>query len=155
MKKNIRSFVLPLLIVALISSIVAFASNEIKVAIDGEYVKFDVPPQSINNRTMVPLRAIFEALGAEVEWNNNTQTVTAMKDDVIVKATIGSTKMYIDDVEKTMDVAPIAIGGRTLVPARFVAEAFDCDVFWSDEDYTVYIKTEDAIEDNNENVGQE
>lgn len=155
MKKCIKILGLCLVMMSIMMSTVVFASNDIKVAIDGEYVEFDVQPQLINNRTMVPLRAIFEALGAEVDWDESTQTVIAMKDDITVTATIGSTKMYIDDEERTMDVAPMLLNGRTLVPVRFVAEAFECEVFWSDEDYSVYIRTESAIEDENDNVGQE
>lgn len=139
MKKIMKVLMLCMLMISVIISTVAFANSEIKVAIDGEYVEFDVQPQLINDRTMVPLRAIFEALGAEVDWDNDTQTVIAMKDDVTVTATIGSTKMYIDDEEKTMDVAPMLIGGRTLVPVRFVAEAFDCDVDWDGDNSIVYI----------------
>ena len=156
MKKGIKVLGLCLLMMSIMISTIAFASNDdIKVAIDGEYVEFDVKPQLINDRTMVPLRAIFEALGADVDWINETQTVIATKDGVTVKASIGSTEMYIDDDVRTMDVAPMLIGRRTLVPVRFVAEAFACEVFWSNEDYSVYIKTENAIEDNNDDVGQE
>lgn len=127
------------LIVTLIFLSTVFANEEIKVSIDGEYLEFDVAPQIINDRTMVPLRAIFEALRAEVDWDSNTQTVTAMKNDVCVTATIGNKKMYIDDEEKIMDVAPVLTDGRTLVPVRFVAEAFDCEVEWDSKRRTVYI----------------
>lgn len=144
MKKIIKVLGVCLLIMLIMSSTVAFSSNEIKVSIDGEYVEFDVKPKLINDRTMVPLRAIFEALGAEVDWDNDTQTVTAMKDDITVTATIGSTKMYIDDEQKTMDVAPMLLGGRTLVPVRFVAEAFKCYVGWDEENSIVYITSSEA-----------
>lgn len=145
MKKIMKVLMLCMLMISVIISTAAFANSEIKVAIDGEYVEFDVQPQLINDRTMVPLRAIFEALGAEVDWDNDTQTVIAMKDDVTVTATIGSTKMYIDDAEKTMDVAPMLLNGRTLVPVRFVAEAFDCDVDWDGDGNTVYIESHDEV----------
>lgn len=145
MKKCINVLGLCLLMMSIMMSTVAFASNEIKVAIDGEYVEFDVKPQLINDRTMVPLRAIFEALGAEVDWDNDTQTVIAIKDDVVVTATIGSTKMYINDEERTMDVAPMIIGDRTLVPVRFVAEAFECDVDWDGDNNIVYIENHNEI----------
>jgi energy-coupling factor transport system ATP-binding protein len=69
--------------------------------VDGKYIDFDVPPQVINSRTMVPVRAIFEELGADVEWDNATRTVIAMKDGVIITATIGSKKIYIDGKEIT------------------------------------------------------
>jgi hypothetical protein len=76
----------------------------------------------INDRTMVPMRVIFEALGADVQWDDKSKTVTAIKDDVIVKTTIGQKKIYINGVAKEMDVAPVIIDGRTLVPIRGVFE---------------------------------
>lgn len=145
MKKCIKILGLCLVMMSIMMSTVVFASNDIKVAIDGEYVEFDVQPQLINNRTMVPLRAIFEALGAEVDWDESTQTVIAMKDDITVTATIGNTKMYIDDEERIMDVAPMLLNGRTLVPVRFVAEAFECDVDWDGEYSIVYIENHDEV----------
>lgn len=117
------------------------SSNAIKVYIDNKIVSFDVQPQLIGGRTMVPLRAIFEGLGATVEWDNNTQTVTAYNEVKIVKATIGSNTMTVNGANKTMDVAPMIVDGRTLVPARFVAEAFDCDVEWDGNTKTVSITT--------------
>ncbi len=132
-----------------------FANYEIKVSIDGKYIDFDVPPQMINDRTMVPLRAIFEALDAEVSWDDPTQTVTATKDDIVVIATIGSYTMKINNTKKEMDIAPMLVDERTLVPARFVAEAFDCDVLWSEEENTVYIRTSNPVMDQNDDVGQE
>ncbi len=119
----------------------AISSNTIKVYIDNKIVSFDVQPQLIGGRTMVPLRAIFEGLGATVEWDNNTQTVTAYNEVKIVKATIGSNTMTVNGANRTMDVAPMLVGGRTLVPVRFVAEAFDCDVEWDGNTKTVSITT--------------
>ncbi len=139
MKKVVAILSLCLAIMSTFMSTVTFASSEIKVEIDSERIEFDVQPQLINNRTMVPLRAIFEALGAEVEWDADTKTITAMKDDMVVFATIGSTKMYVDGDTKIMDVAPMIINNRTLVPARFVAEAFGCEVDWDGENNIVRI----------------
>ncbi len=139
MRKNKKILSLCLFVLMIITSITVFANRDIRVMLNGEYLEFDVQPQLINNRTMVPLRAIFEALGAEVEWNGDTQTVTGFKDDIEVVATIGSRIMYVDDEAKTMDVAPIIVDGRTLIPARFVAEAFACVVDWNGDNSTVLI----------------
>ncbi len=119
------------------------AAEGIKVFINENPVEFDVPPQIINDRTMVPLRAIFEAMGAEVEWNEEIQTVSAVKDDIIVAAAIGNNIMYVNDEEKIMDVTPVIIDDRTLVPARFVAEAFGCDVEWDGNNNVVEIFSDD------------
>lgn len=142
MKKCIRNLGLIMLAMLLVLSttvFATFAADGIKVKINGEPVEFDVPPQLINDRTMVPLRAIFEALGAKVEWNGDTQTVTATRGDIVVVSTIGNKIMYVSGEAKTMDVAPVIISDRTLVPARFVAEAFGCFVEWESSTRTVYI----------------
>ena len=141
MKKSVKGLVLVLFVLSVMFSSVAFASGEIKVSIDGEYVDFDVNPQIVNERTMVPFHAIFEALGAEVDWENDTRTAIGIKNDKVVKAQINNKTMYVDDVTKAMDIAPMIVGGRTLVPARFIAEAFGCKVDWDGYSRTVYITT--------------
>lgn len=139
MKKFIKVIVGILVLLSFVMSLCSLASDEIQVSIDGEYVEFDVAPKILNDRTMVPFRAIFEALGAEVDWDSATKTVIATKDSVVVTATIGNREMYINGEEKMMDVAPVIIDNRTLVPVRFVAEAFDCDVDWDGDNNAVYI----------------
>lgn len=139
MKKILKNLGLVLIAASLMLSITAFAANDISVRINGEPLSFDVPPQLINDRTMVPLRTIFEALGAQVDWNSTTRTVTATRGDTVVVSTIGSKTMYINGSARTMDVAPVIVNDRTLVPARFVAEAFDCYVEWEGSTRTVYI----------------
>lgn len=116
-----------------------FGEQPVSVKLDGTVLEFDVQPQIINGRTMVPLRTIFEALGAEVGWNEITSTVTATKPGYTVVLTINSPVMKVNDQKKTMDVSPILINDRTLIPARFVAEAFDCTVDWDEATYTVLI----------------
>ena len=135
--------------VGLLSLIVAFntylfighADGGIRVTLNGETLTFDVPPQLIDNRTMVPLRKIFEAMGAVVDWNNDSQTVTATKGDESVIATINSKNVYINGETKTLDVPPMVIDDRTLVPVRFVAEAFGANVDWNETTQTVVINT--------------
>lgn len=126
-----RLSILLLSMLMLLSAVVpAAASNDIKVIVDGIVVNFDVQPQIIDGRTMVPLRAIFEALGATVNWNESTKTITANKGDLFVKCAIGSYSMDTSSGTKTIDVPPTIINSRTLVPARFIAEGFNCDVQW-------------------------
>ena len=122
------------------------AAEPIKVYLDGELLVFDVQPQIINDRTMVPMRVIFEALGAKVDWNDKTKTITATKDGLVVKTTIGDKNIYVNGVKKTMDVAPVIVNGRTLVPVRFVSEALGCDVEWNPKARTVYIYSADLWE---------
>lgn len=119
-------------------------SDEITVNVNGSPVSFDQPPIILNDRTMVPLRAIFEALGAKVEWNGEKQTIVASKEDVVILMEIGQNKFARQVIGSNitfydLDVAPMILNERTLVPARTVAESFDCTVDWDDAARTVDI----------------
>ena len=114
--------------------------------IDGQKINFDIPPQSINNRTMVPIRAIFESMGATVEWDEITKTATSKKDDITVKMTLNSTTEYINNVPFEMDVTPVIINGRLLAPARYVAEAFGYKVKWDEKTNSVLISKNDKYD---------
>ncbi len=121
--------------------ITQFRPHGLSVAIDGELVTFDQPPIIKDNRTLVPLRAIFEALGARVDWNPDTATVTATKDNTTISLTIGSKQLNVNGSVKTLDVPACIVGGRTLVPARAVSESFGCEVGWNAELRRVLITT--------------
>ncbi len=106
--------------------VMSIGSNEIVV---NETTKtIDAAPIVENNRTFVPFRALAEAFGATVAYDEATQSVTAELNDVTVVMTIGSNVYTVNGVEKTMDVAPFIVDGRTMVPVRFVAEAFGITV---------------------------
>ncbi len=113
----------------------------IRVMVDNEELQFDVPPMLINDRTMVPLRVIFETLGAEVGYEDATRLITATRFDATVKLTVDSNVMYVNDTAVTLDVPATEINGRTLVPVRAISEAFGCDVAWEEETNTVWISS--------------
>lgn len=139
-----------LLVIGLVlsSATLAFANeNEISVYVEGQKVSFDVPPQTINDRTMVPIRAIFEVMGATVNWDNATQTAICTKDNTVVKMTLNSKIEYINDVPYEMDVAPVIVDNRTLAPARYVAEAFGYFVNWDGNTKSVLINKTSKIKD--------
>jgi len=109
------------------------------VILDNQRLSFDVPPTIENGRTLVPLRAIFEALGADVEWDGQTRTVTAAKDNIQIKLQIGSTTAYKNDSPVQLDVPAKIINNRTLVPLRFVSEALGAKVDWYGPTQTITI----------------
>lgn len=111
----------------------------IRVTVNGNYIDFDTQPVIQNGRTLVPVRKIFEALGAEVEWDEPTQTVKATKGETTVILQINNEKMYVNGAEKILDVPAQLMESRTLVPARAVGEAFGCNVSWDDPTQTVII----------------
>ena len=100
----------------------------IEVYVAGEMVKFDSQPVSKNGRVLVPLRAIFEALKAEVKWDANTQTVTAMKDGKTVTLVMNKAEAKVMDGTNSstikLEVPASMQNGRTYVPLRFIGEAF-------------------------------
>lgn len=114
-------------------------SSNISVTVNGNAVTFDQPPIMVNDRTLVPLRAIFEALGATVDWNGETQTVTSTRDNTTVSLTIGSNIMTKNSISYELDVPAQIVGERTLVPVRAIAEAFGSAVDWNGETQTVII----------------
>ena len=139
MKKRIATLLV--IVFAMLSlNVGVLASDNIKVYIDDKLLTFDVEPQIIDGRTMVPMRKIFESLGAVVTWDEESRTVTGKKGDTTVNVTIDSKVLFKHSVPTTLDVAPVIVDGRTLVPARAIAESFDCKVVWVGETRTVKIK---------------
>lgn len=115
------------------------SEKEIKVILNGEEIEFAQPPIIRDDRILVPLRTIFEAMGATVAWNGNTQTVTSTKGSTTVSMTIDSYIMLKNGVEIYLDVPAQLVGDYTMVPVRAVAEAFGADVSWEEDTRTVYI----------------
>lgn len=125
-----------------INSIVNKSRVKILVYVDGKKVEFDQEPVVINGRTMVPMRAIFEAFGATVSWNNSTQQVVAIKDATELSFIIGEKTMLVNRTNLLkIDVAPVIRNGRTLVPLRVISDALGYNVVWNDPNRVVSITT--------------
>ena len=142
MKKFIALFICLTILLSLIPAVPVMAEEKpITVLLDGTPIEFDVPPVLMNSRTMVPMRAIFEALGAKVNWNEFNESVSGIsKTGKKVVISIGSNRATVDGAPVEIDAPPVLIDGRTLVPLRFISETFDCEVGWDDATYTVTIK---------------
>jgi len=102
----------------------------IRVFVNGAALRFDVAPTVVGGRTLVPLRAIFEALGAEVTWNQETQSATASWDGGTLELPVGKAVARLGGQERSLDVPAQLIGGRTMVPLRFIGEALGAQVGW-------------------------
>lgn len=114
-------------------------STDIHVVVDGKGLEFDVAPFLENGRMLVPLRAIFEALDAEVGWDGETRTVTASKGNKVITLQIGNDKALVGDVEIILDAPAKLKNGRTFVPVRFVSEALGAKVDWNGATSTAFI----------------
>ena len=96
-------------------------------------------PEILEGRTLVPLRSIFEAMGAQVEWNSDTKTATAKRGKVSVEITIGANEIYKNGKAISVDVPAQIVNDRTMVPARVIAEAFGAQVEWNANGRSVMI----------------
>ncbi|MBQ9267437.1 MAG: copper amine oxidase N-terminal domain-containing protein [Clostridia bacterium] len=154
--KNKLLVVITFMLIVLAS--VAFASQEvIEVKLNDKYIDFTdeqgnrVEPALINDRTMVPMRKIFEAFGAEVSWNEEIEQVIARTAEKEIALRIGNTDAYVRDLklEKVqaieLDSAPVIINDRTMVPVRFIAESLDKQVGWDAKNQVVVIIDYDTI----------
>ncbi len=132
---------LGILLAAIMLTTVALAAD-ITVTLDGEVVdceSYGSPATIVEGRTLVPLRAIFEALGASVEWDNVTRTVTSEKGSDVISLTVGADTFYKNDEPIELDVPAQIINDRTMVPARAIAEAYGVGVEWDAATRTVIL----------------
>ena len=140
-KRTFYAALLALLLVGVLATSVLAAP---RVYVNGFEVKFDQPPILENGRLLVPLRAIFESLEAQVNWNDATQTVEAIsKHGEKLTLQIGSStgKLEVDGSYSniSMDVPPKVVNGRTLVPLRVIGESFNKEVSWETKSLSAYI----------------
>ena len=105
-----------------------------------------MPPTVIDGRTMVPVRAIFEAVGANIDFDAETKTITAKKGDATVNMTVGANAVTVNNKEVQLDAPAVIVNGRTLAPARFVAETFGYTVQWDAENKIVKIIGRESTE---------
>lgn len=131
-KTGKATFLVLILTVVLLfgQKLLAAQAADIAILVDGERLSCDVPPVIEQGRTLVPLRAIFEALGAEVAWDGKTRTITGRKGDVTVKLVVRQKTAYVNGRAITLDVPPKIVNGRTMVPLRFVGESLGARVEW-------------------------
>jgi predicted secreted protein len=105
-------------------------AGQIAVVVNNCPIYFDASPLVQNNRVLVPLRAIGQALGASVEWNALTKEIVIAKDGVTTKLVIGRNSAMVNETSRLMDTAPTISQNRTMVPVRFVSEFLGAKVGW-------------------------
>lgn len=125
----------------IIESPLITSSDVIQVILDGKSLNFDQPPIMDNNRVMVPIRTIFEALGYTVNWQNSTQTAIANKAGHSIIVQVNNPKITYNGGSYYCDVSPKNLSGRILVPVRAVSESAGCEVIWQSSTQTVMIQS--------------
>ena len=116
----------------------------VTVVIDGQTIQFPTQdPVIIEERTLVPMRTIFEALGAEVDWQevDGVQTITATTEDTTINMTINSKEYFVNGERKELDVPAQLMNDKTMVPLRAIGESLGCYVGWDQDAKTVIIQS--------------
>lgn len=135
-----------------------FDPNRINVQVNGGFINFTdsegniVNPQIINDRTMVPMRKIFEEFGAEIEWNGDTRSIVATTPEKEIRLQINNPMAIVKNIDGTsetitLDSVPVIVEDRTLVPVRFIAESLEKIVGWDVENRSVVIVEPKIIEE--------
>lgn len=141
MKKII--FTITIVLMLVMSTVVAFAQDEITVTIDSNKVEFNselgTPFIDQNYRTQVPFRATLEKFGATVDWNNETHVAIATKGDITVEVPVGLNYILKNGEKIDIDTAAIIENDRTFLPIRAVVEAFGSEIQWDKGLNTVVI----------------
>lgn len=115
--------------------------NSVNVIIDGVTQTFEQSALVVDDTTMVPMRAIFERLGATIVWDSASQSVNATSGKTTIKLTIGNDTAYINGTAVKLAAKPQLINSNTMVPLRFVSEALGCTVDWDSSTDTAIIDT--------------
>jgi len=144
MKKLLSTALSLILVLFVLAPDAVYAETSVNVTIDGQRVNFpDRGPAVIDGRTLVPVRGVFEALGFDVSWNQNTQQATLTGNTVVV-LTIGSSTFTAGGTSHSLDVPARIIDGRTMLPIRAVLESTGFQVDWVEATRTVRIMTSDG-----------
>ena len=136
------------------------AATNITVIVDGVHKNYEPAPQIVNDRVLVPMRAIFEDLGAEVSWDGTSRTAMAFKDGKYVSVRIGSRtgttaaaakvngEYQLSDIQQVqLDAAPVIFKNSTMLPLRFVSESLGARVDWAGASRQVVISTGGTAEE--------
>ncbi|NLK65349.1 MAG: hypothetical protein GX289_09660 [Tissierellia bacterium] len=144
MKKTYKIILLSLILI-LCFTVTAFAQDVIKVYVDNERVDFDVAPFIEKGRTLIPLRGVFEKLGAKVDWNKNLLEVVIKDENNEIEMILGKDKVMVNGIIKDIDVPTKMINSRTFAPLRFVAENLGHTVRWEESTNSIYITKNDTF----------
>ncbi|MBI4278626.1 MAG: copper amine oxidase N-terminal domain-containing protein [Armatimonadetes bacterium] len=139
--RRMLSIPLAVMLAAALMAPAVLAQPAVRVLVDGQQVLFDQPPATVAGRVLVPLRGVFERMGATVAWDDRTQSVLAVRGTTTVQLQIGSRIARVNNRPIELDVPAMLVGGRTLVPLRFISESLGANVEWNADTRVVAIWT--------------
>ncbi|MCC8169289.1 MAG: copper amine oxidase N-terminal domain-containing protein, partial [Oscillospiraceae bacterium] len=109
------------------------SEEPIYVALNDTLLAFETAPVIENDRTLIPIRFLFEQMGAEVSWDSDAQTAVISQNDTVITFTADNTEASVNGEGVSMDVPARIINGKTMVPLRFLSETLGYTVSWYDE----------------------
>lgn len=154
MKKILSMLIMLVLLTVSVTSCSAQPNEaepiEIKLKIDNPVMQINgiekeidtgrgTTPVIQNERTYIPIRAVVEAMGGVVEWEEETQTTVLAKDDTVILLAIGNNMAFVNENKHILDTEPKIIGERTMLPIRFIAENFGFKVDWDNNTQMIII----------------
>ncbi|KXG44503.1 stalk domain-containing protein [Tepidibacillus infernus] len=119
--------------------------KELKAFVNGKQPQFDVPPQLVNGNTLVPFRAIAEALGAEVSYDPETRTITVKQGDVSVSFVLNQKQAKVNGQIIQLQVPATTVNGNTVVPLRFISESLGADVEYDSDTQLIFVDNQDQV----------
>jgi len=111
------------------------------IVVNGEMRTYEQSPVMYNDFTLIPLRGVFEDIGAEVKYDTTSKKITVIKGINSVTITVGSKTAFVNGKPVVFDISPQIINGRMLVPLRFVTESLGSQVTWDAKTKTISIDT--------------
>ena len=126
---------------AAVESVITLQIGNPMMTVNGQEQEIDpgrgTVPVMESDRTLLPIRAVVEAMGGALTWDEETQTAVVAKGDAIILLKIGSNVAFVNETAHTLDVAPVIINDRTFLPIRFIAESFAYEVNWAGDTQTI------------------
>lgn len=121
----------------------AYAAEDVSVYIDGQYVRAQVAPYiASDGYIMLPMRAVYEGLGAAVRYDSQSRQIAVFKDGNAISLTIGKKTAYVNGTPVSLSVAPQLKDGRTMVGLRDGANLLDAEVTWDSAAKKAYVWTD-------------
>ncbi|MDR5584269.1 copper amine oxidase N-terminal domain-containing protein [Paenibacillus larvae] len=131
----------------------ANAEATVNVVVDGSPMSLSKPAVTVNGYTIIPMKDIFEKLGASVFWDGDHEIVTARKEETNVQLKIGSPVAQVNGISYLLPVEAQIFEGRTMVPLRFVSQVLGCGISWDGDTFTAYVDTK-SMPDENQKLDQ-
>lgn len=151
MKKFLLLFLMTFTIILMTPSFSFAQSSNITVKVDGEVINFDVNPFIENNKTYVPVRGIFEKLGAKVVWKNDSKEIITYKGRTVIILKLNNMWTIINEKMVEANATPKIVNAKAFVPLRFISENFGATVTWDQQTQTINI-VQNPVDDSNQSL---